>query len=276
MPNANLLNKSDHAFVSVTTPNYTPVDIVEDILDSIVTFADNTNFETYLTNEGYTHDKINYALIKESTADDILQEFCYSFAVNYIFDRQNRVEFKWFDTNTATAATINEAEIKRFEQLDSYTEDEIRNKISYQYDKDYQNDEYQSFIVYDAAGQTDWGERPYLLDMAYITDSTQAEKTADKMNQLFREPLSRWELEIPFDIGINTTFEASSFILFPHRDGIYNTTMCYRIIRRYVNSTDDLIRLELVERDYLSGFTYLLKENGDYLTKEDGYRLLGG
>jgi hypothetical protein len=262
----------DFAYIDVTTPAYTPLQIITDLCaDGGITVGTNAAFATFLSNQGYTSGNVRYLLQREMTPSQALAIFCESFECNWRFDSAGEVEFIYTDRAAVSVSySFQFPEVINISPAGPAQPDLIKNQINYQYDLEYQSNQYDDRDTYDGANQGDWGIFPVDIDFEYLTESVQAAVTATEIYQLNREPRSSWNVVVPASLGVD--YQPGDYIRVSHPDLETPNPVLFFITRASTDTATNETTFQADRKNWL-GPTYYILQNGFYLL-QNAYRII--
>jgi hypothetical protein len=268
-----------YIWCDVTTPAYTPLQIITDVLSPVVTVAANVDFATWLSNQGYTSAKTHFYLDREMTAGEALKIFCDSFACNWRLNSSNQIIFEWINRASITIDKLFKgwpfggdmlAE-PECQQADDYKPTDIINEIEYFYDRNPQDNDYNSSVTYSGTEQSD-GIFRKTFEFEYLSEATQSAVTAGEIYELNKESGNKYQFGTTWDIGnaINPGGKIQSW----HWNNLTNTPMFGIVTTKRVLPVENKIIFEFSEKNYLYEWFFLLTEDGIPILTEAGYPIV--
>lgn len=278
-----LAMKTDFCNVSVTTPAYTPVEIITDMLSGTVTVAANTNFKTWLSNQGYTSSKCRFVLDRKMSVAEALKVFCQSFSSGWRMNSSNEVIFTWLDPDDITIDKIflqaNDDPSGNdltggCRQTSEYDPRKVKNKIELYYNKNYKEGKYDSFELYDGDNQGDRGIHLDSVELEYLHETIQVNKTAENRYKLNKEPDNRHTLGTTWEIGEGVY--PGDKIQVRHWNNKTPNLMFGVVKSKRVNPGNHTVGLTFKEMDYLYPWNPILREDRTFILDEMGYPIISG
>lgn len=275
MGHGNLYNRGNYCLVDVTTPAYTPVEIIDDILDGTITVATNAAFKTWLTSQGYTSANCKYYLRGEMSASEMLQKFCESFECNWRLNSSGEVEFTHIDTTSISPSyTFRPGEIVSFKPSQSYQPKRIKNEITYFYDFDYGAGKFKEQVIYDGDNQGTVGTFADSVEFDFLTESVQAAETAEQRYLLNREPPNTYDLVASTTTNVDIdTVETGELIRVEHPDSPDSDGLLCQVFRKDADTDMDTIALSVEDKNYLE-HTWFLAYGDGLIVTGDNYEIL--
>ena len=267
-----IMGKADFAIVDVTTPAYTPVEIITAQLAGTVTVATNAAFSARLVSQGYTASNCRYLLDRTMSPAEALKSFCESFECNYRLDASGEVIFNWLNRSTINlAGTLRGADILTAKQSQDYKPAQIKNRIKIHYDRNYVDGNYTSFGVYHGASQSTWGTFDAEIEYEYLTETVQANVSVTELYYLWANPPGTWEIMTTIDTGED--YNNGDWLRVSHPRFLTPNPYFVQVIRKAIQADNDIITFTVRDYNYLSKTFYLIDERGWFLLDVDGYRI---
>ena len=259
MGHGNLYDRGNYCLVDVTTPTYTPVEIITDMLDGTVTVAANTAFKTWLSNQGYTAAKCRYYLRESMSASQLLQKFCESFECNWRLNSSNEVEFTHIDPdNISTTYEFEPGEIASVNVSQDYQPKLIKNEITYFYDLNYETNDYNEQAVYDGGNQGDVGIFQDSVNFEFLTESGQAEETAKQRYLQHKEPPNEIRVQIPTTTNVAIdTIDTGDLVRVRCPDLQEPNPMLFKVLRKNADTDNNVINIDLENKNFMGPTWYI-------------------
>jgi len=267
-----IMGKADFAIVDVTTPAYTPVEIITAQLAGTVTVATNAGFSARLAAQGYTASNCRYLLDRTMSPAAALKAFCESFECNYRLDASGEVIFNWLNRSTINlAGTLREVDILTAKQSQDYKPAQIKNRIKIHYDRNYVDGGYTYFETYAGASQLTWGTFDAEIEYEYLTETVQANVSVTELYYLWANPPATWEITTTIDTGED--YNNGDWLRVSHPRFLTPNSYFVQVIRKAIQADNDIITFTVRDYNYLSKTFYLIDERGWFLLDVDGYRI---
>lgn len=254
------------AYIDVTTPAYTPVQIITSILSGVLTVGTNAAFSAWLASRGFNSTNVHYVLENQKTPEQALQDFCRNFNCSWRLDENNEVVFEFIDRTSIQVQKTFTSGIYRAEipggitGQDFLTPETIRNRISYRYDWNPQERDYRQYTEFQGA-DTSEGVHQYSADYEYIQNyPTIALGIAQETYEMNRLPSG--------NIGISTSYELGkdinpgSQIRVQHRN-LRTTNPLYGVaVGTAIDPARNTVKIEMKDIDFIYPYFILTDEIG--------------
>jgi len=263
----NLITEPVEALIDMIT-NYTSIDY------QVWAFA---RSESVMQARGYV---IN-SIVTNETLSEYLKDFCYSFASDWMVQKQNRIAIDTVDPfTTAVLDTFSEKDVLKgsYHVIEDLQEMVNTQQVFYGYN--YSTKEYKYKPVRtDTTSVTNWGS----FFEEYYMKCTSDEATATNASYVYLTQRKNPIIKTYFSVRLNVISDLNmgGVILFSHPDGFVTTNQKYKILRRNMDFSDEFMQLELLRLFPLGGGMILGDRTAldpswdDATTAEKEYAYLG-
>lgn len=265
------MGKGDFALVSVTTPAYTPVEIITSALSGKVTVATNATFKSYLAAQGYTAAKCRFYLDRQMTCGEALKIFCESFDCWWRWTTSGEVEFVWINTSSLTVVKNYQPTEHLLISPGTYADDDVKTRVTFWYNKNYASNSYQNKEVYTGASAANWGTLDYEIWLEYLTETVQANVTATHIYAINKEPHAPYTVELKIENW--ETLKPGDLIRL--EDPIFErlTPVLCMILRTDKDDERNVAIFDVIEINDVDTLKFVLNSRGYPILSQSGYRI---